>query len=141
MLVTIGAVWLSAMLAGLSIAWLPDSPLATGISLASYAILLSAYAFGTDPGRRTRLPVFLIGGLLYPVAAFAWLVLIASLQPSMFESLGMPAAGLRIGFVVRGGPDAPLEFYLPYWAVNLLTPIFMVIGARGLSGRLSSRNA
>lgn len=136
---TIAAVWLALAVAGMSIAWLSDSLPAAAISLGVYILLLALYAFVTGPGRRTPLPAYLIGGILYPVMAVALLLLLVSLEPPepVFDIISMIGAGLNVGFGPSAGPDAPIEFYLPYWALNLLVPIIIVVGARNLIGRRS----
>ena len=137
---TCGAVWLALAIAGISIGWLRASLLATAISFTVYVLLLGLYSFGTGPGRRAPLSVYLIAGILYPVVAIALLILLVSLETpdAVLNLFSIAGAGLRVGFEQAGGPDTPLEFYVPLWGLNLLAPIVIVIGARDLSDRSRS---
>ena len=140
LLMTCGAVWLALAIAGISIGWLRASMLATAISFTVYVLLLGLFSFGTGPGRRAPLSVYLIAGILYPIVAIALLIMLVSLEPPepFLELISFAGAGLRVGFEPVGGPDTPIEFYLPLWTLNLLGPIVILIVARDLLERSTS---
>jgi len=131
-LATIGFVWVAASLAGMLPGLFSRNAVAQAASLGIYTVLLAAYARWTEAGRRSSGAYFL-AGLLLPIACFALLVLLPlPADPASFLWSGFEAifAGLDIGFQAHGGPDTPLEFYLPLMWLNLLLPIAAVVGGR-----------
>jgi hypothetical protein len=120
-LVTIPAIWVILILAGLSGAKLQPGLPGAALSLAVCVGLLFAWGHWTGPGRRTALPVYLLAGLLYPALAVAF-VLALPTELSM-GALDWVAAGMAVGFQPASGPDAPGEFYLLPIALNLFGPI------------------
>lgn len=131
-LITIGAVWLALTVAGIVAALLFRPSAEVPVSLLLYLLLLAAYARWTGPGRRSAGAYFL-GGFLYPIICFALLIALIGLVPHSFFDKGgdFLFAGANVGFQFSGGPDTPLEAYLPLMFLNLLLPIALVVGVRG----------
>lgn len=135
---TIAAVWLALILSALSIAWLQLRPPASApLSIAVYLALLAVIAFRSGFGRRTPAFVFLLGAFLYPFAFALILFAVAAVgEPdTLLTAAFIFAAGLGIGFQAGGGPDTPFEAYLLPWLLNLLVPMILVLGARGILRR------
>jgi hypothetical protein len=124
-LLTIPAVWLILILAGLSCARLQPAAIGAMLSVAACVVLLFIYGHWTGPGRRTAFPVYLLAGLLYPILST---LLVLSVSPGAFDSLQWLTAGMVIGYQPGGGPDAPFEYYLVPMLVNLFGPI-LAMGA------------
>jgi hypothetical protein len=131
-LTTIGAVWLAMFVASMSFFVSPGRGGELG-SLLVYTALLAAYARWTGPGRRSAGTYFL-AALFPPLVCFVILTpLLPHLPPSFLENGGAVVfVGLGVGIQAHGGPDMPIEGYLPLMWLNLLLPIVAVLGVRGL---------
>jgi hypothetical protein len=132
-LVTIPAVWLILILAGLSGGWLQPSIGGAMVSVGVCIGLLFAWGRWTGPGRRTVLGVYLLAGLLYFILVLA---LVLSTHPDLIgDGISLFSAGLGIGFMPTGGPDMPGEYYFFPLLLNLFGPILAMgalrIWARG----------
>lgn len=131
-LVTILAVWLSFILAGLACDWLQPSLAGAALSVALCVGLLFAYARWTGPGRRTVLPVYLLGSLLYPLASVTLMIV---LPPTLvLGPLQWLSAGLVVGLQPGGGPDAPGEIYVLPMLLNLFVPVLIMSLLRHWAG-------
>jgi hypothetical protein len=123
-LVTIFAVWVILILAGLSGAGLQPSIGGGTISIAVCIGLLFAWGQWTAPGRRTILGVYLLAGLLYPVMLLT--LLFTASSPSDLRPYAWLGAGLNVGFQPHGGADTPFEFYVVPMVLNLIGPILVM---------------
>ena len=144
-LITIGAVWLALTLAGIpTLIPVEISPVAMAtMTLVLYSLLLAGYAFGFGPGQRSRFPAFAIGGFLYPAYFVVLLIELERFRSSerFSEALMSLGAGIAVGFQVRGGPDAPVEFYLLPWLANFLIPIVIVLAGRAMLRERAERRS
>jgi hypothetical protein len=130
-LTTIGAVWLAASIGGMVPSLSPWSAGGQAASLLIYTLLLAMYARWTKTGRRSTAAYF-VAGLILPVFVFAlFLFLLSSVPHSFLDNGGLFLfSALGVGFQVHGGPDTPLEAYVPMTYLNIFLPIFAVIGGR-----------
>jgi len=131
-LATIGAIYIALAAAGMVGVLLFRAGLAPVASLAAYTVLLGVYAFLTGPGRRTAAPVYLFIGFVYPVIGIGVLIYSIGAPAAVLEAAGVLFAGIGIGFQQGGGPDTPLEAYLPLIYANILVPILLVLLARAV---------
>jgi len=129
--ITFGAVWLFIFIATLARWPVRSEPGGAIATLLAYTVLIVAYARWTEAGRRSTVAYFL-AGFFPPLICFSLLTpVLPSLPPSFFQNGGaIVFVGLGVGFPVHGGPDTPLEAYLPLMWLNLLLPILIVIGGR-----------
>jgi hypothetical protein len=134
-LITIGAIWLALVVAGLAVSGLEISLVATLLSFGIYTGLLACYAFFTGPGGRSAGHWFLVGGLLYPVACIAALIALARrlLPPAPVPDwVSVPMAGLRVGWQPTRLAHEMIGFDLLQLAMSLLGPILLVLLARSI---------
>jgi len=125
---TFGAAWIAMAITAL-VPWLNSSPVA---SLLVYTGLLAGYAGWTEAGRRSAVAYFLAGFFPPLVCFFLLTPFLPRMEPSFFDN-GFTIlffVGLGVGFQTHGGPDTPIEAYLPLMWANLLLPIAAVIGGR-----------
>ena len=98
--------------------WKPDRV----ASLVLFAALVSLYAFGTGPGRRTGWRAYLLCGVTLPV--FLWLVaIIGYVLPLPYEAFKVYVAllaGFGVGFRVAGGGYPPFEVTLLLWMLGIV---------------------
>lgn len=131
-LLTIPAVWLILILAGMSGARLQPSLAGAALSVAVCVGLLLAWGHWAGPGRRTALPVYLLAGLLYPILSMA---LLLSVPTQATESVQWLFAGMALGYQPGGGPDTPLEYSIIPMLLNLFGPILLMGLLRSLVRR------
>ena len=122
-LVTIPAVWLILILAGLSCANLQPGTAGAILSVAICIVLLFSYAHWSGPGQRTAFPVYLLAGLLYPILST---LLLLSIPTGLFDSVDWLSAGMVIGYQPEGGPETPPGYYVLPMVANLFGPIVAV---------------
>jgi hypothetical protein len=136
-LITIGAIWLALVVAGLAVSGLGTSLVAALLSFGIYTGLLAGYAFFAGPGRRSAGLWFLVGGLLYPVACFAVLIALSSFLPpdSLVDGVSVPMAGLRVGWQPSRLAHEVIGVHLLPFAMNPLGPIVLVLLARSIVRR------
>ena len=135
-LITIPAVWMILILAGLSCARLQPAITGAVLSAAVCVILLFAYAHWSGPGRRTAFPVFLLAGLLYPILST---LLLLGIPTEMFDSVQWLTAGMAIGWQPEGGPETAPGYYILPMLLNLFGPILAMGLIRSLTRHLAAR--
>ena len=135
-LLTVPAVWLCLILAGLSAVRLQPGTFGTILSVAVCVILLFAWGHWTGPGRRTAFPVYLLAGLLYPILTT---LLLLTVSTEAFDSVQWLTAGMVVGYQPGGGPETPPGYYVLPMLVNLFGPI-LFMGALRQAVRATTRD-
>lgn len=120
-LITMLAVWLCLIAAGLAGARWQPGPVGAVISITVCVGLLYAWGQWSGPGRRTALLIYLLAGLLYPVLTIV--ALLALPTALVMGQLDWFAAGMAVGYQPHGGADTSLEFYIVPMVLNLIGPI------------------
>jgi hypothetical protein len=136
-LVALLAIYVATTLAGIAAGLLPSGLFAALGSLAIAIALLLVFAAGTIRGRRIPVPVYFLAVVAFPVVLGILLVGLLYLLPSpSLEWTSMLIwdllAAVNVGFQIRGGPDASLASYFPFWAANMLIVGIGAIAARGV---------
>ncbi len=125
-LLTIPAVWVALIVAGLAGLRLQPSLAGAALSLVVYLVLLFSWGQWTGPGRRTYLAVYLLAAFLYWLSC---VVLFIAMPAAMMTGwLDWFGAGMVVGFQPYPNPHTPVETFLIPMVINIFAPI-IIMGA------------